>query len=331
MPVSVQSIAKDLGLSKATVSSILSGNAREKGFNTDTIEMVRNYAESLGYIPNLLARGLSTGKSNTVGLIIPAIGDTFYSQITQAIEKPLAEKGYSLIVASSEGDSNKEAKLIQLLRSQKVEGLIIAPSKVQSPEITDMVSAGFPLVLVDRYYPHVDTNYVVVDNEGASRELVRCLIKNGAKKVAILTTDTHLFVMKRRLFGYMSALNDLGIPFDEGLCLSIDRADYHSDTWRQLSRLLATHPDVDGFFMATHYLAMESIRFFISEKIDYNARFKMGCFHSTTALDILVPNMLFSMMPIYEIGEKAVSILMENISEKKSGNTVHITLNNTLL
>lgn len=331
MSVSVQSIANDLGLSKATVSSILSGNGKAKGFSAATIETVRNYADSLGYIPNLLARGLSTGKSNTVGLIIPAVGDTFYSQITQAIEKPLGERGYSLIVASSEGDSEKESKLIQLLRSQKVEGLIIAPSKLQSPEITEMVSSGFPLVLVDRYYPQFDTNYVVVDNEGASRELVKCLIKNGAKKVAILTTDTHLFVMKRRLFGYKSALADAGMNVDDSLCLSIDRADYHNDTWKQLGNLLEKHPDVDGFFMATHYLAMESIRFFMSEGIDYNNRFKLGCFHTTTALDILAPKMFFSMMPINEIGQEAVSILIDNIAEKKPGNTVHITLNNTLL
>lgn len=331
MSISIQSIARDLGLSKATVSNILAGRGEEKGFSASTIETVQNYASSVGYVPNLLARSLSTGKSKTVGLIIPAIGDTFYSQMIQAIEKPLSEAGYSLLVASSEGDSQKETKIIQLMRSKKVDGLIIAPSKIASPDIGDMLRTRFPFVLIDRYYPDLDTNYVIVDNENSSCSLVQCLMKQGARKIAILTTDTHLFVMKRRMSGYLRALTEAGIDIDESLCLSINRSDYQSDTPRKLKALLKTHPDVDGFFLATHYLALESVRFFISRGIDYNNRFQMGCFHTTNALDVLAPKMLFSIMPIGDMGAIAVSVLLGNINAKEPFKTTHLILRNTLI
>ena len=86
MKVSLKDIAQALNLSKATVSWILSGQGPAKGFSEATIKRVKEYAESVNYRPNLLARSLSLGVTNTIGLIIPFIGDTFYAQLVQAIE-----------------------------------------------------------------------------------------------------------------------------------------------------------------------------------------------------------------------------------------------------
>jgi LacI family transcriptional regulator len=162
--------------------------------------------------------------------------------------------------------------------------------------------------LIDRYYPSLRTNYVIVDNERSSKELVTQLIKRGSKKIAILTSDTHLIVMMMRVNGYRSALAQAHISQNESLFLSVNRANYEEDIKVKLDNLFEQNPDVDGFFFATHYLALESIRYFIKRGIDYQNRFQMGCFHTTTAIDLLAPNMLFSIMPIGKMCTSVLSI-----------------------
>ena len=112
MNASIKDIAQALNLSKATVSWILSDQGETKGFSQATIKRVKEYADSVNYRPNLLARSLSLGTSNTIGLIIPFIGDTFYAQLVQAIEQEAVRNKYVLMVCSSEGDGEIEFELI---------------------------------------------------------------------------------------------------------------------------------------------------------------------------------------------------------------------------
>ena len=316
MKVSIKDIAQALNLSKATVSWILSGQGPAKGFSDTTIKRVKDYAESVNYRPNLLARSLSLGTTNTIGLIIPFIGDTFYAQLVQAIESEAARNKYVLIVCSSEGDGDKEYELVKMLRSKQVDGIVIAPTKVSRKGVNLLLKDSLPFVLVDRYFPNVDTNYVIVNNCQCCYDLTYHLIKKGSRKIALITTDVHLYVMKQRIDGYRKALRDLDVDNDMSLEIFVDRQNYKTDIVDKLDCLFEEVPDVDGFFFSTHYLALESIRYFISNKIDYHTRFNMGCFHETTALDILSPEMSISRMPIEQMGTQAKQILLENIRDK---------------
>lgn len=316
MKTSIKDIAQALNLSKATVSWVLSGQGPAKGFSDATIKRVKDYAESVNYRPNLLARSLSLGTTNTIGLIIPFIGDTFYAQLVQSIESEAARNKYVLIVCSSEGDGDKEYELIKMLRSKQVDGIVIAPTKVSRKGVNLLLKDSLPFVLVDRYFPNLDTNYVVVNNSQCSYDLTYHLVKKGSRKIALITTDVHLYVMKQRIDGYRKALRDLEVSNDLELEIFVERQSYKTDLIDKFDCLFKKVPDVDGFFFSTHYLALESIRYFINHRIDYHTRFSMGCFHETTALDILCPEMSISRMPIEEMGIQSVKILLENINDK---------------
>lgn len=316
MRVSIKDIAQALNVSKATVSWILSGQGPAKGFSEATIKRVKEYAESVNYRPNLLARSLSLGTSHTIGLVIPFIGDTFYAQVVQAIESEAAKNNYVLTVCSSEGNSDREFELVKVLKSKQVDGIILAPTKKSQACINMLMQDAFPFVLVDRYFPEINTNYVIVDNEQSSYELVQHLIRKRCRKIVLLTTDVHLFVMNLRINGYRKALADYGLP-NEGLEVTVQRENYKHDLVTQLDLLFAGTTDVDGFYFSTHYLALEALRYFITHKIDYQHRFELACFHETEALDILAPTMSISHMPIDSIGIKSVRMLIENIQDKE--------------
>lgn len=330
MKVSLKDIAQALNLSKATISWILSGQGEAKGFSEATIKRVKEYADSVNYRPNQVARSLSLGTSNTLGLIIPFIGDTFYAQLAQAIETEAARNNYALFVCSSEGDGDKEYKLIQMLKSKQVDGIIVAPTKVSKKGIDLLVKDSLPFVLVDRYYPNLPTNYVIVNNSQSCYDLVYHIGKKGAKKIVLLTTDVHLYVMKQRIEGYRKALIDLNLSNDLSLEVFVDRQNYKMDIVDKLDYLFSELPDVDGFFFSTHYLALEAIRYFIERNIDYKTKFQMACFHETTSLDILAPRMSISRMPIREMGVESVKILLESIQNKEADYKA-VVLDNELL
>lgn len=330
MNVSIKDIAASLKLSKATVSWILSGQGEAKGFSEKTIKRVKDYAESVNYRPNLVARSLSLGFSKTLGLIIPFLRDPFYAQLAYYIEKEAAKNGYSLIVCSSEGDGNKEYDLIYALTSKRVDGIIIAPNKTQIKGIEYLLEQDYPFVLIDRFYQNLDTNYVIVDNFKSSYEVVDFMVGRGARKIALLVTDTHLYVMKKRMEGYRAALRDAGISNNLSWEVFVDRQTYATDVYEKLDVLFLEHPDVDGFFFSTHYLAMATIRYLVSRNIDYH-KFIMGSFHLMDGLDVLAPDMCVTVFPLEQMGEEAVKVVLDNINEGKGYNVQKRILQNIFL
>ena len=171
MKVSIKDIAQALNLSKATVSWILSGQGPAKGFSDTTIKRVKDYAESVNYRPNLLARSLSLGTTNTIGLIIPFIGDTFYAQLVQAIESEAARNKYVLIVCSSEGDGDKEYELVKMLRSKQVDGIVIAPTKVSRKGVTDSELLSRALLLAENRIKERDRHISVLEEKNAQNAI----------------------------------------------------------------------------------------------------------------------------------------------------------------
>lgn len=125
MGASLKDIACKLNLSKTTVSWVLSGQGDKKGISAETQSRVLACARSLAYEPNLLARSLNTGVSKTIGLILPSISDTFFAHIADRIESEAEREGYSLMIAGSNSETERENALIRLFRSKKVDGIII--------------------------------------------------------------------------------------------------------------------------------------------------------------------------------------------------------------
>ena len=137
MGASLKDIACKLNLSKTTVSWVLSGQGDKKGISAETQSRVLACARSLAYEPNLLARSLNTGVSKTIGLILPSISDTFFAHIADRIESEAEREGYSLMIAGSNSETERENALIRLFRSKKVDGIIIA-----RPTLRDARSAA---------------------------------------------------------------------------------------------------------------------------------------------------------------------------------------------
>lgn len=316
MKTSLKDIAEALKLSKTTVSWVLAGKGDEKNISLATQEKVFQYAKQLNYQPNLLARSLNTGISGTIGLIIPDITDSFYSKVARTIEMEAEAQGYSLMICSSESEVQRENRMIRLFKAKQVDGIIVAPTKVSKIEIENLEKEGYPLVLFDRYFPEMRTNYIIIDNEGSGYKLVKRMIDRGASKIAIITTNPHLYTMDMRREGYARALREAHLPIDPNLYGVVPFVDYENNVIKTLDRIFNLVPDVDGFFFTTHILALEAFRYFYEKGININNGYELACIHEVSAFRALAPHMHIARMPIEEIGKNAVRILLEDIKQR---------------
>ena len=275
MNASLKNIAEELNVSRTTVSWVLSGKGTKEKISLGTQERILEYAKKVNYQPNLLARSLISGASKTIGLIVPSIGDEFYAQIARSIELKMEECGYTVTFCSSERESDREVKMIRMLKSKMVDGLIIAPTKNVKAEIENLIKESFPFVLIDRFFPELDTNYVIIDNEDGCYRLTKHLLSLKRKKIAFITSDTNLVVMGLRYNGYKRAIIEAGNLLLPDLYIEVKRSNYEEELVHAFDKMFQRVPDVDGFCFATHYLALEGIRYFYSHHIDINERISL--------------------------------------------------------
>lgn len=314
---SLKDIAEKLQLSQTAVSWVLTGNGDRRGISKATQDLVRNCAAEMNYQPNLIARSLNLGKTKTLGLIIPSISDFFYSSIAMEIEQTASKNGYSLMIASSESNPEKEENLLRTFRSKGVDGIIIAPTKKSKNEIKRLIKEKFPIVSFDRFFPDLEMSSIVIDNKESSYKLVRHLIRKGCKKIAVITTNPHLITMCSRVDGYKQGLEEAGIDINPDLigCVTYDK--YELNIINVLDAIFEKEADVDGFFFTTHILALEAFLYFNKKGINFNEKFGLACIHSVSTFEILAPYINVAEMPVKEIGEKSVNILLESIESKK--------------
>lgn len=323
MGASLKDIACKLNLSKTTVSWVLSGQGDKKGISAETQSRVLACARSLAYEPNLLARSLNTGVSKTIGLILPSISDTFFAHIADRIESEAEREGYSLMIAGSNSETERENALIRLFRSKKVDGIIIAPADASGREVGRLAESGCPVVLFDRGLAKTDAGCVVIDNEAGSHALVRHLAARGFRKIAIITTFPHLPTMELRHRGYLRALAEAGLHADPRLYGEVAYAGYRQHVCDTLDRILAMVPDTDGFFFTTHILATEALRYFHDRGIDISdGRRGLACMHEDLLFRLAAPRMSVARFPVEEISAHAVRLLLRQIRESQSPGSV---------
>ena len=312
--LSISKIAEALGVSKATVSWVLSGQGDAKRISCATQKKIKDYAEDHNYRPNMLARSLSLGVTKTVGLLISSLADPFYSSIAKSVVEEAEKYGYTVMISTSESDHDREAALVDSLNRRRVDGFIVTPTE-GAAWLDEYVAGGGNLILVDRPVPGSSIPYVGVDNEQSSYRLVSHLIGKGCRKIAIFTTAHNLVNMQARHEGYLRALKDAGIEPDEKLIRNVASAADQQMIEAELSSLLADVPDLDGIFFTTHVLVLPTYVYFSKvDKMDDGGN-RWACIHSLPEFEILLPKMSIAQMDISRVGASAMDMLVAQIEQ----------------
>ena len=275
-------------------------------------------AAKLKYKPNQLARGLRTGKTKTIGLIVEDIANSFFANVAKVVEDEADKHGYKVLFGSTEDNEEKAKGLLEVLRYRQVDGYIITPTLSLDKEI---ISLQKPVVLMDRYFPNVkDFNYVVVDNFQGAFVAVSHMVEQGYKKVAIITTTSSQVQMQQRLDGFMDALKKHDLPAGKNMIkrlpFDLDRPGFT----QEITKYLANNKDLDAVFFATNYLGICGIESIRSLGLQIGTDLGMVSFDDHDIFRLLNPSITCVAQPIEEIGKKLIQLLIDEMEHSTPAN-----------
>jgi LacI family transcriptional regulator len=311
--VSIKDIAREVGVSTTTVSFVLNGKAREKRISEDLKERIVKTAERLNYRPNQVARGLRTGQSYTLGLIVEDIANPFFAQLARHVEDHADQSGYTVMFCSTENDEKKAANLLYMLQHRQMDGFIIIPTPGMRDDLSSFVDAGKPLVLVDRFFPDLDACHVTVDNYKGSYEAVDLLVRKGRRNIGLVTIDSNQVQMREREAGYLAALSDRGIAHKQERILRIPFETPEKSLSETLASMLDSQTDLDAVFFTTNYLGAQGLDAVKKAGRRIPDDMAIVCFDDSILFRLGSPSVTVVAQPVSEMGQVAVRLVIEMI------------------
>jgi LacI family transcriptional regulator len=313
--VSIKDIANQVGVSTTTVSFVLNGKAREKRISEDLKNEILRIAEKLNYRPNQVARGLRTGQTHTLGLIIEDISNPFFGNLAKVVEEEADKWGYSVMFCSTENKEARASGLVTMLKHRQMDGFIITPTPGLEADVRQLKEENRALVLIDRFFPDLDTSYVTVDNFRGAYQATEYLIRNGYKRIGLVTVDSEQVQMKNRYSGFVRVLAEHGITPEPGLVLPIPFEMGHDGSVDSISRFISNQKP-DAVFFTTNYLGVNGLESIRLCGLTLPGDLGMVCFDDHDLFRLGRPSVTVVAQPIVDIARRAVESILAQLKDR---------------
>ncbi len=313
--ISLKDLAHELGVSISTVSRALNNHP---DISPEMTRKVQELAAAWNYTPNPLAMGLLKQATRMIGVIVPDLVTHFYSSIISGIEDIAEEKGYYIVIASSNETLKKEISSVENLLKTRVEGLIVCLSQETRTydHFDRLLNNGIPLVFFDRVCRRDEVPVVVVDNVEASLKITRHFYSNGFRRIAYIAGPPHLNISQERTLGYISGLESCRLDFRPEYLEKCDMSP--ESATKATARLLSLPEKPDAIFAINDtaiFAAMKEIKrqgLRIPEDIAL-----VGFtdeFHST----VVDPPLTSITHPTFEMGQEAARLFFRQIENQET-------------
>lgn len=308
--VTMKDIAQMAGVSKATVSMVM--NKKDTSISDATRNKVLEIAKEMRYIPNSIARSLSTKKSGTIGIILPDITNPFFSEMARAIEDEAERLEYNLIICNTDNDIDKEQKYMELLISKLIDGIIFMSGGKSNESITILKSNNIPFVLVDRYIEgYIDDYGVFCLNKQGVEDGVKYLYDKGKRKIVFVKGRENVEISKQRLEGYIDAMKKYGI-YDEKY---IFEGDFNVDGGKiATEKIINCFDNLDAIFYSNDMMALGGMKILQRNGYKIPTDISVMGFDNIQISAVIEPELTTIAQPIYNMGKKACSILIDVIN-----------------
>lgn len=307
---SLLDIAKALGISVSTVSRALNNHP---DISDKTKKSINALAAEWSYQPNALAQSFLTRSTHTIGVIIPNLETTFFSSMLSGIQHVASQAGYRVVICQSDESHQTEVANIQALMNNMIDGLLICHSlNTKTYEhVKIQLKLGIPIVQFYRVTTEVETSRVYCEDEKGAYLITEHLIKQGCKKIALMLAPKHILISENRLKGYLKALKEYGLPFDENLVCNIN-FDKNSII-ESISKWLELHPDLDGIFSISDKSAVQIIQYLKSKNIKIPNEICVAGFGNEYTGEIIEPSLTTFDVNTIKFGETSTRILLDKI------------------
>lgn len=256
MAVTLRDVAVVAGVSVKTVSNVINGYPH---VSTATRSRVEDAVRTLGYRPNLQARGLRTGRTNVIALGVPRLDEAYFAEVAAHVIEAADQRGLTVLVEQTSGDRQRELEVLSGIRPGVVDGVILSPLSLQRGDV-ERTTSRTPVVLLGEQVSDSGLDHLRIDNVEAARQLTGSLLDTGRRRVAVLgtPTDRHVGAARLRLAGYRQAHEDRALPCDDRLWMSVTHY-RRADGAAAVERLLASGAAFDAIFCFNDLLALGAL------------------------------------------------------------------------
>lgn len=308
----IKDVSRLSGLAYATISKYLNGG----NVLPENREKIEAAIKELNFTVNEFARGLKTNKSNTVGVIVPDIGNVYVAGTMPIIVDELRKNGYATIICDSRSDHDRESELVRFLMSKRVDGLINMPAGADGSHLYPAFIDEIPVVLLDRIVPNCigRAGAVLVDNIRAGEEATDYLISQGHTEIGIIAGPRDDSTAMERVAGYIGMLKKHGIAIQDPL---IQHGDYTSEHgYRACIRLMKNNPGMTALF-ATNYDITVGAMIAINEYgVSVPRDLSVFGFDDMPFAQVIKPHLCMIAQPVCEIGKVASEMLLGRMDTK---------------
>lgn len=314
--VTMLDIANLAGVSKATVSMVI--NKRDESISQETRNKILTIAKEMNYIPNSIARSLSTKKTNTIGIILPDITNPFFSEMARAIEDGASSLGYNVIFCNTDNGVKKEEEYIELLIGRLVDGVIFITGGEGSKSVKRLRNNNVPFVLVDRYIEGYEDQYgVYCLNKDGIILGVKYLCDKGKKHIAFVAGPKETGIVKQRLEGYKESMSKYSV-YDGTL---VFKGELNIDGGiRATEELLSYTTNIDAIVYSNDIMALGGMKVLSRKGYKVPRDISIIGFDNVQISQFIEPELTTIAQPIYEMGTESCRLLIDIIDEKPIAN-----------
>jgi DNA-binding LacI/PurR family transcriptional regulator len=310
--ITIKNIASELNLSVSTVSRALNDHP---DIHNQTKKLVNKVANELGYKPNIIARNLKTMRSNQIGVIVPEIRHDFFSNAISGIEEVAYQKGYTVIIAQSNEQEEREIINLNSMYLHRVSGILVSISQTTtgSEHFKRLIEKGVKMVFFDRVCSDLNVPKVHIDDLESSYKVVDYLLKKGYRKIVHLAGPQNLDICKNRRYGYEKALKDANVNYEP---LVFEGGMHENDGYQNVNKIIDLGITECAIFAVNDPVAIGAMKRLKELKIEIPKQIGIVGFSNNPITELVSPQLSTLEQPAFEMGRKAAEILIDQIEEK---------------
>lgn len=309
----ITDVAKHARVSTYTVSSVLNRTAR---VSPELTQRVLEAVKALDYTINGVARSLQTRKTNTVGMLLPDIGNPFFAKVVAGVEAVCKRSGYSVLLGNTRDHAEEMAHGLGVFRSRQVDGLLLFMTPGGEQQVEALKEKKVAFVLMGRRHPRVAADTVYVDSHHGSRLATDHLIRKGHKRIGIMTGPSSISLNQERIEGWRESLHEAGLPADPAL--QRETTDDALSAQRAMEEMLALNDPPSAMFTG-NFLTLTGVLRALKEKgIETPRQVEVASFDDFDWMDVFKPAVSTVVTPSYQMGERGMELLVKRMADAAS-------------
>ncbi len=304
----ITDVAKRAGVAPVTVSRVINA---APNVNAATRERVEQAIAELGYVPNVVARSLRSKRTRTLAFVVPDITNVFWTTVARGVEDVAHNHGYSVLLCNTDEDFSKQARYLDIMVSQRVDGVIIAPCDMDADRLGTLRHHHIATVVIDRRITGWEVDTVYGDSLSGAYALTQHLIKLGHTRIAMLSGPEGAATAEDRIAGYRLALAEAGTEHDPRL---IRRGGFSWEAGAALTgQLLDEGLRPTAIFAANNAIAVGVVDAISTRGLRIPADVALVCFDDYPYIASFFPFLTVASQPAYDMGASAAQLLLERL------------------